>query len=202
MRLYTASTPNGRKVQIALAELGLPYEAIPVDLHGGAQRESWFTELCPNGKIPVLQDGDRTIWESGAILLYLGEEHDPEARILPKASARRWEAIQLAFFQAAGLGPNLGRLSEQLQRPPDRRNPETVAACTHEVDRILGVLDRILEDGRPFLTTEFSIADIMHYPWLQPVLALGASQLTQRPRVVDWLHRLEARPAVQEVFHG
>lgn len=200
IRLYTAETPNGRKARIALDELGLAYESRPVDLGAGAQRESWFVALCPNGKIPVLQDGERVVWESGAILLYLAEHHDPDHRILPAEHSLRWQAIQLAFFQAAGLGPNLGRLSDQLQTPDDRRNPEMVATFTKEVDRILGVLDLILADGRRFLAQEYSIADIMHYPWLQPVLALRAPQLVDRPRVVAWLERIASRPAVEGVY--
>ena len=202
MRLYTAPSPNTRKVEIALAELGFAYEAIPVEVRAGVQREAWFLELCPNSKIPVLQDGARTVWESGAILLYLGEEHDPDGRILPPTPAARWDAIQLAFFQAAGLGPNLGRLSEQLQLPEDERNPGMVRTFSQEVDRLLGVLDLLLEDGRPFLAHDYSIADIMHYPWLQPVLALRAPQLTSRPRVVDWLQRVAARPAVQSIVQA
>lgn len=200
MRLYTAHTPNGRKVQIALEELDLEYEPVQVDLGTGGARESWFLELCPNGKIPVLDDGGTVVWESGAILLYLAEKHDPERRLLSAEPRARWEAIQLAFFQAAGLGPNLGRLSEQLQRGEADRNAEMVQVLADEVSRILGVLERILDDGRLFLAGDYSIADIMHYPWLQPVLALGAPQLMGRPAVVEWIERVAARPAVKRGF--
>lgn len=202
MHLYTAPSPNTRKVQIAFAELGLSYETTRVDIASSQNHEPWFTELCPNSKIPVLRDGERTIWESGAILLYLAEEHDPEWRLLSWDSGARWEAIQLSFFQAAGLGPNLGRLSTQLQKPASDRNAEMVETFSGEVDRILGVLEMILADGRRFLAHDYSIADIMHYPWLQPVYALKAPQLLERQHVVDWLERVAARPAVQEVFEA
>lgn len=196
IQLYTAPSPNALKVRIALEELDLEYETKRVDVANGEQKRPPFVALCPNSKIPVLRDGETTVWESGAILLYLAEHHDPEHRLLSASHEERWNAIQLSFFQAAGLGPNLGRLSEQLQRSEADRNAEMVEIFAAEVDRILGVLDRILESGRPFLAERYSIADIMHYPWLQPVLALGAPQLLARPRVVEWLERIGERPAV------
>ena len=200
IRLYSAASPNSRKVEIALAELGLAWEDRPVDVRGGEQWESWFVARCPNSKIPVLEDGERTVWESGAILLYLAETRDPEARILSPQPAARWNAIQLAFFQAAGLGPNLGGLSTQLQRPESERNSEMVEIFAAEVDRIFGVLEHLLRDDRPYLAGDYSIADIMHYPWLQPVWGLGARQLTERPALVAWLERMSKRPAVASVY--
>ncbi len=200
IRLYTAATPNGRKVSIALEEIDVPYEVIRVDLDAGEQRSEAFLKRNPNHKIPVLDDDGRVIWESGAILLYLGEKWDPEHRILPGSDDRRWQAIQYAFFQTGGIGPNLGRLAEQLQRPEAERNAEMVEIFSAEIDRLLGVLDRILADGREFMAVDYSIADIMHYPWLQPVKALGAPQMTSRPRVVEWMERIAQRPAVQRGF--
>ena len=95
---------------------------------------------------------------------------------------------------------DLGRLSSQLQRPEGERNMEMIKVFADEVDRLIGVLDRVLSDSRQFLVGEFSIADIMHYPWLQPVLALAAPQLMERPRVVEWLCRIADRPATQRVY--
>jgi GST-like protein len=195
LRLHTAPTPNGRKATIALEEIGVPYKAEILDLSSEIQKGEDFLKLNPNHKIPVLEDGDSVIWESGAILLYLGETHDPEHKILP--TAQRWEAIQYAFFQTGGIGPNIGRLGSQLQRPEAERNSEMLEIFGGEVDRLLGVIDRILADGRPYLATEYSIADIMHYPWLQPVLALGAPILMNRTRVLEWVQRIAERPAVQ-----
>ena len=195
LRLHTASTPNGRKAMIALEELGLPYDVHKVDLGANEQKTDAFLALNPNHKIPVLEDGERVVWESGAILLYLGETHDPDGRILP--SAHRWEAIQYAFFQTGGIGPNVGRLGAQLQRDESERNAEMIAIFNEEVDRLLGVIERILSDGRPYLAHEYSIGDIMHYPWLQPVLALGVPMMTERKPVVAWMERIAARPAVE-----
>ncbi|MDP6980997.1 MAG: glutathione S-transferase N-terminal domain-containing protein [Myxococcota bacterium] len=109
MRLYTAQTPNGRKISIALEELGKGYDVEWVHLDEEEQLEASFLAMNPNHKIPVLEDDGQVIWESGAILLYLGENHDPEGRILPQDPKQRMEAIQYAFFQTGGIGPNLGR---------------------------------------------------------------------------------------------
>jgi len=195
IKLHTSSTPNGRKVSIALEELELPYQVLPVSLQDEEQMRPGFLALNPNHKIPVLEDGDQVIWESGAILLHLGEKH---GKILSSDPRRRMEAIQYAFFQTGGIGPNLGRLGAQLRRPEGERNAEMTETFSREVDRLLGVIDRILEDGRPWLAGEISIGDIMHYPWLHPVWKLGAPPLVGRPRVAAWMERIAERPAVQK----
>src|SRR5262249_9756416 len=110
IKLYTWTTPNGYKASIALEELGIPYEVHPVNLTENEQMTPEFLKLNPNHKIPVIDDGGQVIWESGAILLHLGEQHDPKGIILPKDPRKRMEAIQYAFFQTGGVGPNLGRL--------------------------------------------------------------------------------------------
>ena len=125
IRLHTWTTPNGRKASIALEELRLDYEVVPVDLSANAQMKPEFLKLNPNHKIPVLEDGDLVVWESGAILLHLGERHDPEGRILPKDPRQRLAAIQYAFFQTGGIGPNLGRLGAAL-RQPGEKNQEMI----------------------------------------------------------------------------
>jgi GST-like protein len=145
----------------------------------------------------VLEDDGLVIWESGAILLHLGEGYGV-GKILPADPARRIEAIQYAFFQTGGIGPNLGRLGAQFRRPAEERNMEMVKIFSDEVARLVGVLERILDDGRPYLAGDYSIGDIMHYPWLDPLKKLGAPQLMERKRVVDWMERIAARPAVQK----
>lgn len=192
--LYTAGTPNGRKVSIALEELGVPYEVQRVDLEAGDQLKPEFLELCPNHKIPVLRDDDLVVWESGAILLYLAEKY---GSLLPVEPRARLHAIQYAFFQTGGIGPNLGRLGAQLRRPEGERNQEMIQIFGDEMTRLIGVLDRILADGRPYLAGEYSIGDIMHYPWMQPVFGLQVPALMERSRVVAWLERIALRPAVQ-----
>ncbi len=194
IRLYTAPTPNGRKVSIALEELGVPYEVTRVDINADEHPTAEFLALTPNHKIPVLDDDGLVIWESGAILLHLAEKF---GKLLPADPRGRMEAIQYAFFQTGGLGPNLGRLAAQLRRPAEERNQEMVGIFSGEIDRLMGVLGRILDDGRPFLAGEYSIGDIMHYGWLAPVLGLKAPALMSRPRVLAWVERIAERPAVQ-----
>jgi GST-like protein len=194
--LHTWTTPNGRKVSIALEEIGVPYEVRAVDLGANAQKTPGFLELNPNHKIPVLEDDGLVVWESGAILLHLGEKYGV-GKILPADPARRIEAIQYAFFQTGGIGPNLGRLGAALRKPAAERNAEMVQTFSDEVTRLLGVIDRILADGRDYLAREYSIGDIMHFPWLSALHGLRAPQLVSLPRVTAWLDRIGARPAVQ-----
>jgi GST-like protein len=194
IRLYTAATPNGRKVSIALEELGLRYEVEPIKLDAGEQLSPAFLAKNPNHKIPVLEDDGLVIWESGAILLHLAEKH---GKLLPADPKDRIAAIQYAFFQTGGLGPNLGRLGAELRKPQAERNVQIVEVFGEEVSRLLAVLDRILEDGRPYLAGEYSIGDIMHFPWLQPLHALKAPPLMDQVNLVKWFERIAARPAVQ-----
>ena len=195
IRLYTSTTPNGRKISIALEELGLAYEVRKVDLGAGEQMKPDFLALTPNHKIPVLEDDGLVIWESGAILLHLGERHDPKGLILPKDPRKRSQAIQLAFFQTGGVGPNLGRLGAALRKEGEK-NAEMIQIFSTEMARLYGVLDRILSDGREYLAGDYSIGDIMHYPWLAFPLQLKMPDLIKLPRVVGWLERIAARPAV------
>ncbi len=192
--LYTAGTPNGRKISVALEEIGEPYDVHAIDLAKNEQLEPAFLALNPNNKIPAIEDDGLVIWESGAILLHLAEK---SGKLLPADPAGRMAAIQYAFFQTGGLGPNLGRLGAQLRRPADERNEEMVKIFTDEVDRLLGVLDTVLSDGRDYLAGEYSIGDIMHFPWLDIPLKLQMDAVTSRPRLVAWLERIAARPAVQ-----
>ncbi len=194
IKLYTAMAPNGRKASIALEELGLPYEVIRLDLAAGEQMEEAFLSLNPNHKIPVLDDEGQIIWESGAILLHLAEKY---GGLLPKDPRARMEAIQYAFFQTGGIGPNLGRLGGELRKPEEERNQGMMEIFSAEVDRLLGVLDRILADGRPFLAGEYSIGDIMHFGWLGMALELKLPLLMKHDLVVAWLERIASRPAVQ-----
>jgi GST-like protein len=196
IKLYTWTTPNGYKVSIALEELGVPYEVHPVNLAKNEQMKPEFLKLNPNHKIPVIDDDGQVIWESGAILLHLGEKHDPKGIILPKDPRKRMEAIQYSFFQTGGVGPNLGRLGAALRKEGEK-NQEMITIFSNEMARLYGVLDRILADGREYLAGPYSIGDIMHYGWLRFPLNLKQPDLLKYPRVVAWLERIGARPAVK-----
>ena len=197
IKLYTWTTPNGRKASIALEELGLEYEVHPIDIGADVQKGDAFLAINPNHKIPAIDDGGQTIWESGAILLHLGERYDGDGRILPKDPVKRMEAVQYAFFQAGGVGPNLGRLGAALRKEGEK-NQEMIEIFGGEMDRLCGVIDRILADGdRAYLAGDYSIGDIMHFPWLRVAQNIGAAWITGRPRVAGWLDRIAARPAVE-----
>ena len=197
IKLHTWKTPNGYKISIALEELGVEYEVHPIDIAADEQFSDAFLAINPNHKIPAIEDDGQAIWESGAILLHLGEKHDAQGRILSHDPGKRMEAIQYAFFQTGGVGPNLGRLGAALRKEGDK-NQEMLEIFGGEMDRLCGVIDRILENGsRDYLAGDYSIGDIMHFPWLRIAQNIGADWITGRPRVVDWLDRIAARPAVE-----
>ena len=133
------------------------------------------------------------LFESGAMLLYLAER---EGGLLPKEGVDRARVLQYVFLASRALGPNLDRLLAQLRKPIEERSRDIVEAVGEEVSRGLEALERILEDGRLYLAGEYSIADIMHYPWIQPLYAMRAPPLLECPRLVAWLERLAERPAV------
>jgi len=193
IKLYTAATPNGRKISIALEELEVPYEVEWVKLADGEQHRPEFKARNPNTRIPVITDDDVTVWESGAILVYLAEKF---GRLLPTDPARRMEALTYTFFQAAHLGPNLGRLGQQFNRPEGERNEEMLQVFLEESLRVFGVFDEILSDGREYLAGEYSIADIMTYPWLAAANEAAASFFEPYAGLRTWLDRTGARPAV------
>jgi GSH-dependent disulfide-bond oxidoreductase len=197
--VYGAGTTNTRKVTIALEELGLPYTPHGVALDRAEQKQDWFLQRAPNNKVPFIED-DATgldVWETGAILIYLADHYDPEGLILPKTGKARYAAIQSALFQAAHIGPNLGRLNDQLTAPDDKKNPGMIALFMAEAVRLTEVLDRMLGDGRPYIAGEYSIADIMHYPWLKAALDMRFPAMMEKQRITEWLHRLAERPAVR-----
>ncbi|MBA4227314.1 MAG: glutathione S-transferase [Hyphomonas sp.] len=196
--LYGGPTTNTRKVTIALSELGLDWTLREVSLARKEQHEPWFLSLAPNNKIPVIEDSKTglKIWESGAILTYLAEQYDAHGTLLAKSGKARYEALQGAFFQAAHIGPNLGRLNDQLTASEADKIPRMQALFYEEAVRLTRVLDRMLADGRPFLAGDYSIADIMHYPWLKAGLDLGFPALTEKPGLKEWLGRIGERPAV------
>lgn len=195
--VHTARTTNGRKPLIALLELEVEHQVRWIDLGSGIQREPEFLAMNPYGKIPVLQDGEQAIWESGAILLHLAERF---GGLLPLDPAGRMLAIQLCFFQTGGLGPHGGRLASQWGRAPEDRNAEAFDDGLQQVQRILETMERILGDGREHLAGPFSIADIMSYPWASYLQRLHIDGLEVPPGVAAWIARVGARPAVKAAY--
>ena len=203
IELYFAATPNGLKLKLFLEEAGLPYFITPVSLSKGEQFKPEFLAISPNNKIPAIVDhapagggAPVTVFESGAILLYLAEKI---GQFIPKDTAGRVEVLEWLFWQVAGLGPMAGQAGHFKVYAPEPV-PYAIDRYTREVARLYGVLDRRLE-GREFIAGEFSIADIACYPWMVGATtilkeALGG-HLDGKPAIDRWMREIAARPAVQ-----
>lgn len=193
---YTAATPNGYKVSIALEELGLPYEMKAIDLSSGAQKEDWFTKINPNGRIPAIVDhdaGDFAVFESGAILMYLAEK---TGKLMPSDAKGRSVVTQWLMFQMGGLGPMQGQANVFFRYFPEKI-PAAIERYQNETLRLYGILDRRLAES-PYLAGEdYSIADIACFPWVMAHSWAGLS-LDGLDHLKDWTERLKARPAVQK----
>ena len=194
IELYTSATPNGWKTTIALEELELPYELHAVDLVKGDQRRPEFLALNPNGRIPVIVDRDAgglTIFESGAILLYLAEK---TGKLMPRDLACRYAVIQWLMFQMGGIGPMQGQ-AVTFERYFGEDVPVARARYKNETRRLYEVLDKQLADYE-YLAGGYSIADIANWSWVHThrwsrVPVDGLSHLQR------WIKAIDARPAVQ-----
>jgi GST-like protein len=163
-KLYTASTPNGYKVSIMLEAIQTPYEIIPMSLGNKEQKQPWFLKLNPNGRIPVLVDStenDFVVFESGAILLYLAEQH---SQLLPQDKKRRSTVIQWLMFQMGGLGPMQGQANVFNRYAPEKI-PYAQERYTKETRRLYEVMNHQLE-MREYIAADYSIADIALFPWV------------------------------------
>lgn len=192
--VYLADTPNGQKISIALEELGLRYQRIHMNLSAGAQFAPDFLTISPNNKIPVLTDHARklSVFESGAILLHLAEQH---GQLLAHDPAQRLEALQWLFLQVGSIGPMLGQLWWFRHASP-APNPQALSRYTREAERLFGVFERRLAQ-QPWLGgAQYGIADIASFPWMRTHGELGLDAAAW-PHVQAWLQRIEERPAVR-----
>jgi GST-like protein len=201
--LYFAATPNGLKARLFLEEAQLPYRVLPVSLGKGEQFKPEFLAISPNNKIPAIVDhapiggGEPvTLFESGAILLYLAEKI---GRFIPQDVHGRAEVLQWLFWQMAGLGPMAGQIGHFNVYAPEKV-PYAIDRYTRETSRLYGVLDRRLAD-RPFIAGEFSIADIACYPWIVPHEAHG-QDLGAFPHLKRWFESMATRPATLRTYEG
>jgi GST-like protein len=191
LTLYTADTPNGRKITIALQELELPYELNLVDLNAGEQHQQAFTAMSPNHKIPLLVDDGRPVFESGAILIHLA---DKAGRLLPREGAARSEVLQWLFMQVGSVGPMLGQL--WWFRHAGKDNEQAMQRYGREVRRLYGVYEQRLAAQAWLAGGAYSIADIATWPWLASHHELGLD-MADYPHVARWLERIGARDAVK-----
>ncbi|MFB6351430.1 MAG: glutathione S-transferase family protein [Bradymonadaceae bacterium] len=192
--LYTAETPNGHKISIMLEEIGLDYEVHHLDLAAREQKEDWYLEINPNGRIPAIIDrdeDDHRVFESGAILMYLAEK---TGQFLPDDSKSRSQVVQWVMFQMAGIGPMQGQAHVFLHYAPEEID-YAIERYQKETRRLYEVLDRQLE-GQDYIAGELSIADFATFPWVRSHRWAGLS-LEGLANVDAWLERIEQRPAVQ-----
>lgn len=192
--LYTAATPNGWKVSIALEELGLPYIVRPIALTRGEQKEEWYLALNPNGRIPTIVDHeneDFVVFESGAILLYLAEK---TGRLIPADVKGRSRVIQWLMFQMGGIGPMMGQANVFYRYAPEKI-PYAIERYQRECRRLFEVLDRQLREHE-YLAGDYSIADIANWSWVHTYKWSGVS-IEGLPHLQRWLHTIRARPAVE-----
>ncbi len=192
IQLYTAATPTGWKIPIALEEMGLPYEVRVIDFASQEQKADWYVKLNPNGRIPTLVDEDGfTMFESGAILIYLAEK---TGKFLPGDVHGRSRVIQWLMFQMSAVGPMMGQVNVFVRYFPEKI-PSVIERYQREVTRLFGILDRQLA-SHEYIAGEYSIADIALWPWVSGYDYSGMS-VAEFPSLQRWLARVGARPAVQ-----
>ena len=192
---FTAGTPNGYKISIMLEECGLPYTVHVMNLTALEQKQPAFTSINPNGRIPAIVDhdeGDFSVFESGAILMYLAEK---AGKFIPVNRLGRSRATQWVVWQMAGLGPMMGQLNVFRHYFPERL-PSVVERYSRETYRLFGVLEGQLASHAYVAGDEYSIADIACWPW---IFAHGWSQLslTDYPALKRWFDVIGERPAVK-----
>ena len=189
--LYTAATPNGHKVSVALEEMGLPYEVRAVDLMKGQQKEPDFLAINPNGRIPAIVDDGFPVFESGAILLYLAEK---TGKLCPADPQGRSRVVQWLMFQMGGIGPMMGQANVFFRYFPEKIKP-AIDRYQGEVKRLFGVLDRHLADNE-YLAGGYSIADIANWCWTRTARWSGVDP-EPFTHMTRWHQAIAARPAVE-----
>ncbi len=199
--LHYWTTPNGHKITIFLEEAGLPYKIFPVNIGKGEQFKREFLAISPNNRIPAIVDHDPpaggapiTIFESGAILLYLAVK---TGKFIAQDIRGRTETIQWLFWQVGNLGPMAGQ-NNHFSNYAQEKLPYAMDRYRNEVNRLYGVLDRHLAD-RSFITGAYSIADIACYPWMT-IHERQNQTIDDFPHVKRWLESIKARPAVERAY--
>ena len=198
--LHTVATPNGHKVSIMLEEVGLDYEVIPYNIFEGEQFSAEFLALNPNNKLPVIVDQDAagadapiTVFESGAILIYLAEKTGQFLSTEPEA---RYQALQWLIWQMASLGPMHGQAHHFVRYAPAEEDQGYAhRRYRAEAERLLRVMEMRLAQAE-FLAGDYSIADMACWPWVRSA-ALIDMTLEPYPNLVRWFGAIEARPAVE-----
>lgn len=191
--LYTFGTPNGHKASIILEEVELPYNVHKIDITKGDQFTPEFVAINPNSKIPAIvdRDTDFTVFESGAILIYLAEK---TGKLLPTNDKERIQVLSWLMLQMGSVGPMLGQLNHFKKFAPEKI-PYAIERYEKETLRLYSVLDKQLAE-REFICGEYSIADIATYPWIAIYEWQGLT-LDSHPNLKRWVETVQQRPAVE-----
>jgi glutathione S-transferase len=193
--LYTAATPNGWKASVTLEELGVPYRVRPIELGKGVQKEPWFLEINPNGRIPAIVDrgeGDLAVFESGAIMIYLAEKTG--SPLLPTERGPRARVLSWLMFQMGGVGPMMGQANVFFRYFPEKIQP-AIDRYQHECRRLFEVLDRRLQQSE-WLADDYSLADIANFCWVR-IHGWSGVSIEGLEALERWMDALKARPAVE-----
>ena len=199
--LYYAPTPNGWKITIMLEECSLPYRIIPVNLGKGDQFKPEFLTISPNNRMPAIVDnggpqGEKiSVFESGAILLYLGEK---TGKFLPTLTTERIKVLEWLFWQVGGLGPMAGQVSHFVNYAPNFPGDHSYSEKRYknEYDRLLGVMNNILTE-REYLAGDYSVADMASFPWVTAYKRYEVD-LNKFKEVRRWFDTMKNRPAVRK----
>ncbi len=192
--LYSFTTPNGRKASIMLEEVGLPYNVHKIDITKNDQFAPEFVAINPNSKIPAIIDQETgiTVFESGAILIYLAEKTE---KLLPSDQKGRFQVMEWLMLQMGSVGPMFGQLNHFKKYAPEKI-PYAIERYEKETLRLYGVLDKQLTD-KEFICGEYSIADIATYPWVA-IYDFQGLTLDNHPHLKRWVETMQNRPAVQK----
>ena len=199
--LYYAPTPNGWKISIMLEEAGIEYNVIPINLGAGDQFKPEFLKISPNNRMPVIVDHDGpqgeeiSVFESGAILMYLGEK---SGKFFPQSDKERIRVLEWLFWQIGGLGPMAGQVSHFVNYAPNFPGDHSYSEKRYknEYDRLLGVMDMVLEE-RDYLAGDYSIADMASFPWITAYKRYEVNLDTFK-NVRRWFDEIKSRPAVRK----
>ncbi|MDP8965300.1 MAG: glutathione S-transferase N-terminal domain-containing protein [Cyanobacteriota bacterium] len=191
--LYTFTTPNGRKASIMLEEVELPYNVHNIDITKGDQFKPEFVAINPNSKIPAIVDQDTgiTVFESGAILIYLAKK---TGKLLPTSDREHFQVLSWLMLQMGSVGPMLGQLNHFKKFAPEKI-PYAIERYEKESLRLYSVLDGQLKE-QEFLCGNYSIADIATYPWIALYEWQGLT-LDSHPHLKRWVETIQQRPAVK-----
>ena len=194
--LYSWATPNGRKISIALEELGLEYRSFAVDIGKDEQFSREFLNISPNNKIPAIVDHDTglSLMESGAILIYLAEK---TGKLLATSEPGRWKTIEWLMWQMGGAGPILGQVHHFVKFNPGT-SPYAEERYMNEANRLYGVLNKRLDENE-YIAGEYSIADIATWPWVSRY-EWQTIDLDLYPNVKRWYVEIANRAAVQRGY--